>query len=328
MISDLTVKNFKSLRNLDLKCRRVNLFIGEPNAGKSNLLEALGLLSSTKYGMSTELVRFESISNLFYDDVVDRPIEVRGRIELGDGSHSPFELSIGYIENSFQWMLKMASTQDVVFHSDYNRITAINLQDHMHFIKFYRYKSLNSFTTLDAGSLLPPNGSNLFALIKSRKKVRSMVFELLRSYGLKTVLKPQEHKIEVSKEYEDAFVIFPYISVSDTLKRIIFFSAAMETNEGASLVFEEPESNTFPYFTKELAENIGLDPKQNQYFITTHNPYFLKSVIEKTPTNELTVNITYMKEYQTQIKVMKTEEISEMLDLDEPFFNLERYVDS
>ena len=41
----LTVENFKSIRRLELECRRVNIFIGEPNTGKSNILEALGLLS-------------------------------------------------------------------------------------------------------------------------------------------------------------------------------------------------------------------------------------------------------------------------------------------
>ncbi len=45
MITKLSVSNFKSVRQLDIDCKKVNLFIGEPNTGKSNILEALGLLS-------------------------------------------------------------------------------------------------------------------------------------------------------------------------------------------------------------------------------------------------------------------------------------------
>jgi len=49
LIKRLAVENFKSIRRLELECRRVNVFIGEPNSGKSNLLEALGLLSLLAY---------------------------------------------------------------------------------------------------------------------------------------------------------------------------------------------------------------------------------------------------------------------------------------
>ncbi|UFH52929.1 AAA family ATPase [Spirosoma sp. KNUC1025] len=38
------IKNFKSIKDLRLDCKRVNIFIGRPNVGKSNILEGLGLL--------------------------------------------------------------------------------------------------------------------------------------------------------------------------------------------------------------------------------------------------------------------------------------------
>ncbi|HEX9956575.1 MAG TPA: AAA family ATPase, partial [Fibrella sp.] len=40
------IKNFKSIKDLRLDCKRVNIFIGKPNVGKSNILEALGLLGA------------------------------------------------------------------------------------------------------------------------------------------------------------------------------------------------------------------------------------------------------------------------------------------
>ena len=45
MIKNLEIKNFKSIKHLKLDCKRINLFIGEPNTGKSNILETLGILS-------------------------------------------------------------------------------------------------------------------------------------------------------------------------------------------------------------------------------------------------------------------------------------------
>jgi recombinational DNA repair ATPase RecF len=40
------IKNFKSIKDLHLDCKRVNVFIGKPNVGKSNILEGLGLFGA------------------------------------------------------------------------------------------------------------------------------------------------------------------------------------------------------------------------------------------------------------------------------------------
>jgi AAA15 family ATPase/GTPase len=74
MIGVLQITNFKSVRSLRLDCKRINVFIGEPNTGKSNILESLGLLSFAYYGRhgypATRFVRHESPTNLFYDQSV------------------------------------------------------------------------------------------------------------------------------------------------------------------------------------------------------------------------------------------------------------------
>ena len=45
MIGSVRIQNFKSIRDLEFETKRVNLFIGEPNTGKSNVIEALAFLS-------------------------------------------------------------------------------------------------------------------------------------------------------------------------------------------------------------------------------------------------------------------------------------------
>lgn len=49
MLEEISIKRFKSLRNADAKFGRVNLFIGNNGSGKSNALEAIGLLSASLY---------------------------------------------------------------------------------------------------------------------------------------------------------------------------------------------------------------------------------------------------------------------------------------
>jgi hypothetical protein len=79
MIRTLEIKNFKSIKHLKLDCKRINIFIGEPNTGKSNILETLGLFSFGYYylyGEFADFVRFERTSNLFFDENLDEEIEI------------------------------------------------------------------------------------------------------------------------------------------------------------------------------------------------------------------------------------------------------------
>ena len=46
MLKKLTVERFKSIRYATLDLGRINLFIGGNGAGKSNILEATGVLSA------------------------------------------------------------------------------------------------------------------------------------------------------------------------------------------------------------------------------------------------------------------------------------------
>ena len=44
-VGQLHISRFKSIRSLDLACRKVNVFIGPPDTGKTNILDALTFLS-------------------------------------------------------------------------------------------------------------------------------------------------------------------------------------------------------------------------------------------------------------------------------------------
>lgn len=54
MIDTLTVESFKSLEHVSVQLGRVNVFIGANGSGKSNLLEALGVLSAAAEGKVTD----------------------------------------------------------------------------------------------------------------------------------------------------------------------------------------------------------------------------------------------------------------------------------
>jgi AAA15 family ATPase/GTPase len=106
---------------------------------------------------------------------------------------------------------------------------------------------------------------------------------------------------------------------------MIFYTIAIESNEDSTLIFEEPESHAFPYYTGQLGERIAFDEK-NQYFVATHNPYFLLSVLEKAPKEDVNVFITYFRDYQTKVKCLNDEEVPKLMKYD-PFFNLDSFIE-
>lgn len=55
MINSLSVRTFKSLENVTVDLGMVNVFIGANGSGKSNLLEALGILSAASDGKVNDL---------------------------------------------------------------------------------------------------------------------------------------------------------------------------------------------------------------------------------------------------------------------------------
>ena len=322
MITKLKVSNFKSVRQLDIECKKVNLFIGEPNTGKSNILEALALMSwcgSPDQNLG-DYVRFQTTQNLFYDQLLDR--EIRMSLSLSSGKPDA-SLYVRFVNDRFE--LRSQPKSAVHANIDYQGRFSGSKHPQTGDIKFFRFKNLPKHTDTTPGSLKPPDGTNLFSVVFGSENLRETVKEFFRKYGLRLMLKPQEKVFEIQKQVDDLVFSYPYSLTSDTLRRIIFYTVAIASNKDSVLVFEEPESNAFPYYTKYLGERIALD-QTNQFFIATHNPYLLSAIIEKARKEDVQVFITHFKDFQTRVKPLTANQLSELMEAD-PFFNLDRFIE-
>jgi AAA15 family ATPase/GTPase len=120
-------------------------------------------------------------------------------------------------------------------------------------------------------------------------------------------------------------ISLPYSVLSDTLKKMIFNLAIVSCNEKMVIAIEEPETHMFPFYVKYLAEKIAQGNKGNQYFISTHNPYFLISLLEKAPKKDVNVFITSLENYETKVRMLTDEQKEEILDMgSDVFFNLDK----
>lgn len=327
MVKTLEIENFKSIKHLSLNCKRFNIFIGEPNTGKSNILETLALASFGYYFIYVNglrsFVRFERTANLFYDENLEQPLQVRlddraFKLEFKDGRF------IG------TWEVKGSAVVGLLGdHSNLNCHYADirGAQEALSPFKLYRFplQATSAFGRAESDFLLPPSGDNLMSLLLRHRELRTIANEFFAHFGLSLGLRLQQNAIEVIKLLDDVIVFYPYSLSSDTLQRLVFHTAAIISNKDSVLILEEPESHAFPYYTKYLAEMMALEEKNNQFFVSTHNPYFLRAVLEKSPQKDIAIFVTYIEDYQTKAKLLSPEEMEELLEID-PFFNLDRFL--
>src|SRR5665213_970793 len=102
-IEHISIENFKSIKHCELNgCKRINLFIGRPNVGKSNILEALSIFSlpflrENASKKISNFIRVENEAELFYNGNDDRPINVntnRGKATITYDQTSGLEVLI------------------------------------------------------------------------------------------------------------------------------------------------------------------------------------------------------------------------------------------
>lgn len=303
MITELIVQNFKSIRDAHLDCRRVNVVVGGPNAGKSNLLEALSLLSWLGNGAGktlSDFVRVRYEPDLFYRNLLDQTvrIEVRGNEKC--------ELTIGSEGGRYVWLVNGMEVPITPLSSKVpiNRKVIVSPD-----IRFYRPRRVPATPVPTPPPLLPPDGPNLFETVNTSTPLRAWFADLCRPFGLRPLLNLSAREIELLEENGEVAVSYPLRAASETLFRMLFLHAAITSNRDAVLVFEEPEVHAFPSYVKHFAEEVA-DDSRNQYVLSTHNRYLFETLLEKTPTAELRVFVAAFRKGETRVRALTTDEIA------------------
>ena len=109
-------------------------------------------------------------------------------------------------------------------------------------------------------------------------KLKEELRTIFNDYGLKYVFDTNSQEIKVMKEKKPGEIfLIPFHSIADTLQRMIFYKAAIESNSESALVFEKPEAHSYPPFISKVTQDI-IQSDRNQFFITTHSPYVVTNM--------------------------------------------------
>ena len=362
-IAELEINNFKSIKHLKMDCKRINVLIGKPNVGKSNILEALSLFVtpySNTIKFLDDYIRYEKLSNLFYDLDRKNPTTVRSNLGIAslrfhmNGINAydliiDSELNILNIMNqpgsgnslnekgktfsNFQDNRSKNNSVNTIkpFYASMNENANINIHYNQNSqgydtpIKKYHFKSLNQHKNHFPLFLLPPYGDNLFTILEGNRKLWDEFAEFFNQYGLDLLVDKEDEKLDIQKKEGRYVTKIPYSLAADTLQRIIFHLTAIETNTDSILLFEEPENHSFPPYIKLLAERV-IENERNQFFIATHSPYLLTPFIEQCSPKDIAIFVASYENYETKIKALTDEEIQNILDTNiDLFFNIRAF---
>ena len=330
MIKSLSVERFKSIKELSISCRKVNVFIGAPDTGKTNILEALYFVSRLGWGWpidaSLRLRQDLGFDPLFYRQFFDKPIRISMVAPRPSSQRREVtvEAAISGVDRRLEVTTPYASGQ-LAFGS------TMSVPD-LDWIRYYGYSGSEQWsyqTGYPKGTtaITPPVGWNLLYIARHNAKVYEFLKTTVAGLNWKLKFDQAQKAFRLSEVRRDEIVEYNLDLLSDSLKRQFFYDAILQSSEDVTLVFDEPDVFAFPPFPKALGEMIGADPS-NQFFLTTHNPYLLAGIVQKTPAENLALFVCYRdEEGSTRTRLLSSDDVSKVVELGASvFFNLDDFV--
>jgi hypothetical protein len=336
MITSLSIERFKSIRSLSIDCRKVNVFIGAPDTGKTNLLEALYLLSRLGWNQPLDgslRIRPEmGFDALFYRQFFDQPLVIRMVLSPPLPANYQFQdlvFSAAIRDGGQRLSLSLEPGGLGRFVVNFGKERQIPVLDWLRFYSYTQSEHWQYSAGGHRGSVLVtvPHGANLLYIARHTGGVYEFLKEIVGGLSWRVKFDQGQRTFRLSEVRADEIVDYNLDLLSDSLKRLFFYGAILKTSENAVLVLDEPDVFAFPPYPKTLGEMIGADTS-NQFFLTTHNPYFLAGLTAKTRIEDLAIFVCHRDaEGATSATMLSPEAVARVIELGASvFFNLDDFV--
>jgi len=302
MIKKLKIKNYKSLKNVEIAFDKFNVLIGPNASGKTNLLDCFAFVSEIAQKDLTmsltgrggykhvvfggEKVNMEFFTEFLLDSELSEyfiSISEEGideeRLSVGD---------VGVIDRHLNEIKKRQDTGEFEKVAAGTWIAAIyyhspKTRDYLTSWRSYNFITSEMRKTYSAKKklILDKNGGNLAQVLLSLHNERPKMFDKIENM-LKQAIPQIDELLTPLTEGGDTYVAirekgfdspFDYFQVSDGTLRLLAYITAIASIESKLICFEEPENFIHPQLFELLVEILKKSDKQ--IILSTHSPYLV-----------------------------------------------------
>ncbi len=310
-ISKLTIKGYKSIRNLEnFPLRNLNILIGPNGAGKSNFIEFFSFLRDISKGRSQYFVTHQGGANriLYLGSKVTK--ELVGSIKSSGRTFWEFklfpskvnellfyeeEIKGGASSLSAKWARKFEHGlhESTLFskgnaeHDEYVEKIRNRIQPVIESWIIYHFHDTSDFAAVKKPcskrdyEYLRSDASNLTAFLLRLKKKHQReytsiheVIQLAAPFFDDFLLREEEDKDDVLLEWRQKGSDYPFhpSQISDgTLRFICLAVVLLQPNPPSTILLDEPELGLHPYALTLLAGLIQKASKQTQVIVSTQS---------------------------------------------------------
>jgi len=331
MITNIAIKNFKSITNVALSLGHVNVFIGANGSGKSNVLEAIAMAASERSALievkdmiqkGIRISKPDLMISSFYGQAANASILIDvnstdgGRIKYNVCNYTPTDIYSTWSAR-YETGTTTAPIEETVRKTE-------DLRDYISQYLIYSL-SINALRGLSSDSLQYPlgiNGEGLDVLLNQLPKEEILQIKESASeciawiedifFDNEEVYKMQGYKLGRSKSnlyFRDKFMqkknnLFSAENANEGALELLFYlTLFISKKTPSSFAIDNIENGLNPRLCRFLIKKITeLAVKNNkQVLITTHNPAILDGLNLNDPTQKLYV-VSRNDEGKTQAK--------------------------
>jgi len=325
MIKKLKIKNYKSLKDIELELDKFNVLIGPNASGKSNLLDCLAFISEIAQGKVNESLagrgRYKHVVFSGEKENIELSIDFMRDNEPSRYFISVSEMGIdeerltiedvGVIDRHLNEIKKRLDTGELEKVTEGTWVSAIyhhspKTREYLNSWRSYNFITSEMRKTYSArrNLILDKNGGNLAQVLLSLHNERPKTFDKIEDMLEQAIPQIDELLTPLTEDGETYVAIrekgfdspFDYFQVSDGTLKLLAYITAITANEPKLICFEEPENFIHPRLFELLLEILKKSDKQ--IILSTHSPYLVDWVepgdviiVEKTDKGTVTKRI-------------------------------------
>lgn len=267
MIEHINIQNFKSIRQVDLDLKPINLLIGPNGAGKSNFVSFFGFVHAIYDGqMEVYTAERGGAGRILHLGLKVSEL-LKGEVLLSDGIKYQFDLGVTD-SDGFYYRRK------AVIHEKYFRPFLV-----FHLSDTSRTSLLKQTSRVNDTRFLRPDGSNLpaflYALKQESRREYTIIEAIIRQIAPffdRFDLQPNGDFIRLNWRQKGTDMYLDASDLSDgTIRFIALATLLLQPNPPETILIDEPELGLHPYAISTLAGLMRSISIKSQLIVSTQS---------------------------------------------------------